>query len=82
VACDFEIPGIEPLTVAKWIVRNVKFDRLYYYGDNRPIHVSASESPKGQCVLVKREAASSKVVPRIISNEKFLEMKISKGAKK
>ena len=79
VACDFEIPGTESLIVAKWIVRNVRFDRLYYYGKDRPIHVSANESPKGQCVLVKRDAASSKVVPTVISNDKFLEMKNSEG---
>jgi hypothetical protein len=26
--------------VADWIVENLLFDRLYYYGPTRPIHVS------------------------------------------
>jgi hypothetical protein len=28
------------LEVAKWIVQSLPFDRLYYYGKDRPVHVS------------------------------------------
>ncbi len=34
----------------KWIMQNTPFDRLYFYGDKRPIHVSYSPEPKGECV--------------------------------
>ena len=31
--------------VAKWIIENLPFDRLYFYGDDRPIHLSYAELP-------------------------------------
>jgi hypothetical protein len=39
-ACDFRIQGVSSRDVAKWLVANVPFDRLYWYGNDRPIHVS------------------------------------------
>jgi hypothetical protein len=53
-ACDFALLApltqqpINPLSntrvdmqqVALWICENLKFDRLYYYGKNRPLHIS------------------------------------------
>jgi hypothetical protein len=53
-ACDFALLApltqqpINPLSntqvdmqqVAVWICENLKFDRLYYYGKNRPLHIS------------------------------------------
>lgn len=31
--------------VAAWIIENLPFDRLYFYGNDRPIHLSYSSSP-------------------------------------
>ncbi|KXI29587.1 hypothetical protein [Paraglaciecola hydrolytica] len=41
-ACDFMIAGYknDMDQVADWISQNVGFDRLYFYGTNRPIHIS------------------------------------------
>ena len=78
-ACDFRVKGVESLVVAQWLVGNTSFDRLYYYGANRPIHVSAAENPKGQCVLVRRDPSSGRVIPSVISAKKFLEMKNNQG---
>jgi hypothetical protein len=39
-AVDFYVPGNSSGTVAAWIEENVHFDRLYFYGPERPIHVS------------------------------------------
>jgi hypothetical protein len=39
-AADFIIPGEDMLSVAKWIIERTPVDRLYYYGPERPIHVS------------------------------------------
>ena len=71
-ACDFSVNGVSSLVVAQWVVGNTKFDRLYYYGVDRPIHVSASDQPKRQCVIVKRKEGSRQVLPTVISTEKFL----------
>ena len=71
-ACDFVVSGFSSLVVAQWIVENTKFDRLYYYGVDRPVHVSAADEPKGQCVIVTRKKVIRQVLPRVISTKKFL----------
>ena len=49
-AVDFIIEDENMNEVAEWIIENTSFDRLYFYGENRPIHVSYSSKPKGECV--------------------------------
>ncbi|WP_058034539.1 DNA phosphorothioation-associated putative methyltransferase [Burkholderia pseudomallei] len=44
-ACDFIVEDEDMREVAEWIIANLPFDRLYYYGPNRPIHVSYTPVP-------------------------------------
>ena len=74
-ACDFVVNGVDSLVVAQWIVEHTRFDRMYYYGVDRPIHVSATDEPKGQCVIVSREDESRRVMPTVVSTEKFLALR-------
>lgn len=39
-ACDFLVDDENMQEVADWIIDNTRFDRLYYYGPTRPLHVS------------------------------------------
>lgn len=39
-AVDFLVRDEDMLEVARWIASNTPFDRLYFYGRDRPIHVS------------------------------------------
>jgi DNA phosphorothioation-associated putative methyltransferase len=39
-AVDFIVRDEDMGEVAKWIVENLPFDRLYFYGRDRPLHVS------------------------------------------
>ncbi len=39
-AADFWVPGMCSGLVATWITARLPFDRLYFYGSDRPIHVS------------------------------------------
>ncbi|NRF14108.1 hypothetical protein [Vibrio coralliilyticus] len=41
-SCDFYVEGYEQRMdeVAKYICMNLEFDRLYFYGKDRPIHIS------------------------------------------
>lgn len=39
-ACDFLVEDEDMADVANWIIANLPFDRLYYYGGDKPIHVS------------------------------------------
>ena len=39
-AVDFLVEDEDMLEVARWIAANCNFDRIYYYGKDRPLHVS------------------------------------------
>ncbi|MCU0549403.1 MAG: hypothetical protein MUC48_08650 [Leptolyngbya sp. Prado105] len=40
-ACDFRIVGLESDRLIEWILeQQLPFDSLYYYGSDRPIHIS------------------------------------------
>ena len=40
-ACDFRITNVDSEEVVNWILEiGLPFDSLYYYGFNRPIHIS------------------------------------------
>ncbi|MBF0333379.1 MAG: DNA phosphorothioation-associated putative methyltransferase [Alphaproteobacteria bacterium] len=39
-AADFLVRDEDMLDVARWVAANIPFDRLYFYGRDRPIHVS------------------------------------------
>lgn len=40
-ACDFLIVGLSARQVVEWVLaQRLPFDSLYYYGDERPVHVS------------------------------------------
>lgn len=39
-ACDFFVEDEDMEEVAEWVIANLPFDRLYFYGKDRPLHVS------------------------------------------
>ncbi|AXF12994.1 DNA phosphorothioation-associated putative methyltransferase [Paraburkholderia caledonica] len=47
-ACDFIVDDEDMGEVANWIMENLPFDRLYFYGDQLSIHVSHSPDPAGK----------------------------------
>ncbi|WP_321952610.1 DNA phosphorothioation-associated putative methyltransferase [Paraburkholderia bannensis] len=49
-ACDFVVRDEDMAAVVDWMIDNVSFDRLYFYGSDRPIHVSYSATPSRQVV--------------------------------
>jgi DNA phosphorothioation-associated putative methyltransferase len=64
-AVDFLVEDEDMGGVVDWISENVSFDRLYFYGPDRPIHVSYSPTPKGEIVEFARVKNSQKLVPRV-----------------
>jgi hypothetical protein len=62
-ACDFLVRDEDMEDVAYWIIENLPFDRLYFYGKDRPIHVSYSESTTGAAYRLV-ETGSGHRVPR------------------
>jgi hypothetical protein len=62
-ACDFLVEDESMREVADWIIENLPFDRLYYYGHDRPLHVSYG--PQGcREAYEMRASASGALVPR------------------
>jgi len=46
-ACDFRIVGLKSDRLVKWILeQRLPFDSLYFYGSDRPIHISYSPQLK------------------------------------
>jgi hypothetical protein len=74
-AADFRVSGQSSLEVAKWVVGFTPFDRLYFYGDKLPIHVSCSSRPKGQTVVITR-SRSGRRVPTVRANDWFLKQRL------
>ncbi len=71
VAVDFIVDDESMLEVARWIVANTPFDRLYFYGDHLPVHVSYGPQQSRQ--VVKMVAGpSGRLIPRVISLDEFL----------
>jgi DNA phosphorothioation-associated putative methyltransferase len=73
-AVDFSVDDENMLEVAQWIVSNTPFDRLYFYGADRPLHVSYSTSPAAQ-VTVMRRTAQGNLVPKTLDSVQFLNLK-------
>jgi DNA phosphorothioation-associated putative methyltransferase len=69
-AVDFIVEYESMLEVAQWIVEHCVFDRLYFYADDRPIHVSAGPENNGAVVLMKPRA-DGREGPVKISQENF-----------
>lgn len=64
-ACDFYVEDEDMEEVARWVVKNIRFDRLYLIDGVRPIHVSYS--PNGiQQVVRLIHGPSGRLVPRVV----------------
>ncbi|MDF1584583.1 MAG: hypothetical protein P1P78_14925 [Methyloprofundus sp.] len=70
-ACDFYVLNTDSLTVAKWIVSQLPFDRLYFYGKNRPIHISIAPE-NSYAITFLEQAITERRIPKNIKKEQFL----------
>jgi DNA phosphorothioation-associated putative methyltransferase len=64
-ACDFIVEDENMEEVANWVAANTPFDRIYFYGNDRPIHVSYSTNPTRQ-IIKMMETKTGKRLPRIV----------------
>ena len=62
-AVDLVVPDVSSGKLAAWIEENVQFDRLYFYGPDRPIHVSIGPE-RSASVVTMFSGPSGKLVPR------------------
>ncbi|MFT3953796.1 MAG: DNA phosphorothioation-associated putative methyltransferase [Piscinibacter sp.] len=61
-ACDFLVEHEDMREVADWIIAHIPFDRLYFYGTDRPLHVSYSPSGARQAYQL-RESSNGRLLP-------------------
>jgi hypothetical protein len=81
-ACDFIVEDEDMREVADWIVENLPFDRLYFYGSDRPVHVSFGPSNQrtafeiqkleGRKILPKSYKLKAKTVYKHIKLNEFI----------
>lgn len=62
-ACDLLVEDEDMRVVADWIIAHLPFDRLYFYGPDRPIHVSYSPGQARQAFAMHR-SGSGRLFPR------------------
>jgi hypothetical protein len=71
-AVDFKIANITTDHVARYIVEHLEFDRLYFYGIDRPLHISAnSEAPKRAIVVFNTSKKGR--TPKNLTDQQFLD---------
>lgn len=75
-AADFIVDDESMLEVAGWVAANTPFDRLYFYGDRQPIHVSFGPNHDQQIVQMV-PSKSGRLIPRVVSLDVFLKMAVS-----
>ena len=56
---------VDSRVAAAWIVEHTAFDRLYFYGADRPIHVSVGPDQSRQIVHM-RCGPSGRLIPRVV----------------
>lgn len=69
-ACDFIVVGADMREVAEWMLMNTDADRVYFYGADKPVHVSHSSAPVHQFVEMLT-GKSGKRMPKVIPISKF-----------
>ena len=74
-AVDFLVENISSLFVSRWIIQNCIFDRLYYYGAERPLHISYSNNNLSKIILMRFRKV--RVVPQVIKTNDFLNSNIN-----
>jgi len=76
IASDFVVEDESMLEVARWVVSHTNFDRLYFYGDDRPIHVSVGPENSKQVTLMLPSKTSNRRIPRTMNVAQFLELDV------
>jgi len=71
-AVDFKLQDVDTLFMAKWIVEKCKFDRLYFYGSLRPLHISYG--PENSNYIAVMTTKDNRRIPMTFSKKKFLDL--------
>ena len=71
-AVDLICPGINSAVVAGWAARNTQFDRLYFYDEIRPFHISAGPDDSRQIIVMRpRKSNPALLFPQKVQSSYF-----------
>lgn len=75
-ACDFLVEGYEQSmhTIAHFICQQLPFDKLYFYGRDRPIHISVSDEPLQHLQLMHNSQHGRRYPGRRAFNDQAIEL--------
>ena len=62
------------MEVAKWIDANLIFDRMYFYGLERPLHISIGPEMLQQVTLMLPDKKGYRLIPRTLKIGEFKEI--------
>ena len=57
------VAGLLGSRLADWIIENLPFDRLYFYGSARPLHVSFGPSNQRSAFKIQK-LKGNKIIPK------------------
>lgn len=73
-AVDFYIPGVDAATIAIFVARSLPFDAMYYYGKDKPLHVSWSTMPRALILEMRFRRDYQRYFPAKRSIERFIDV--------
>lgn len=65
-AVDLYVPGLSSLQLATWLLDNTPVDRLYFYGEGCPVHVSVGPD-ESRSAWWLRPLANGRTIPTALS---------------
>lgn len=76
LACDFLVVGFEESMniIVEFIVKNLMFDKIYHYGNNRPLHVSVSSQPMKHLQLMNSSSNGRRIPGKKAFEDKAKEL--------
>ena len=76
LACDFFVVGFEENMnlIVEFIVNNLMFDKIYHYGNNRPLHVSVSNQPMKHLQLMNNSDKGRRIPGKKAFGDKAKEL--------
>jgi hypothetical protein len=71
-AVDFIYSSLSSYEIAEWLAKNTPFDRMYFYGNERPLHISYGPDHTRQIVLVHTKEGHRR--PQVVSIQKLQDL--------
>lgn len=59
-ACDISASNIDSADIVRFIVNKLNYDRIYFYGNQRPLHISVNSSPNLHLQVMKESTGGKR----------------------